>query len=230
MILIRAALLVTVGVAAHAQVAAQRRPSVRAIGASTITTAPDQAIVNFAIETRSNTAQDTAAQNATQTTAVLAALQSLLGAGADIRTTGYSVSPVYTYPAGGQGVLSGFSATNSIQVTTTNLSQVGKLLDTGTQAGATRVQGLTFGLKDPEPVRLQALRQASQKARTHADAIAAGAGLHLGAVIALDEGGSPPRVITPVLSGAPAAAPTTPIDPGTVSVTATVNMEIELVP
>ena len=115
-------------------------------------------------------------------------------------------------------------------MTTTNLSQVGKLLDTGTQAGATRVQGITFGLKDPEPLRLQALRQAAQKARTHADAMASGAGLHLGNVLALDEGGSVPRVITPVLTAAPTAGTTTPIDPGTVSVTATVNMEIELVP
>ncbi len=226
----RLVLCIAIASAAYAQGLPPRRPLARAVGDATITAAPDQAMVNFSIETRANTAQDAAAQNATQTTSVLAALQALLGAGADIRTVGYSVSPIYTFPGGGQTVLSGFSASNSIQVTTSNLVQVGKLLDTGTQAGATRVQGLTFGLKDPEPLRLQALRMAAQKARTHAEAMAAGAGLHLGAVMSLDESGSTPRVITPVLSAAPAGGVPTPIDPGTVSVSATVTMEIELIP
>ncbi len=224
-------LLGLVCLSAGAQVTNTRRPSVRAVGDATINTAPDQAQMTFSIETRANTAADAASQNATQTTAVLTALQRLLGAGADIKTTGYSVSPVYTYPPGGQPVLTGFSAVNSIQVTIANINQVGATLDTGTQAGATRVQGIFFSLKDPEPVRLQALRQAAQRARTHADAMAGGAGLRLGNVLAIDEGSAPPRVLNFAGDTAlGAAAPSTPVQPGNVSVTATVTMEIELVP
>jgi uncharacterized protein YggE len=222
-------ILVAIGLAAHAQVT-QRRPTVRAIGDATITSTPDQATVIFAVESRAVTAQAAAAENATATNAVLAALKAIPSGITDIHTTNYSLNPVYTYsPNGGQGTLTGFMVSNSIQVTITNLAIAGQVLDTGTQAGATRVQSLTFGLKDAEPVRLQALRQAAARARAHADAMTGGAGLHTGSVIAIDEGGVTPRPING-LGDTAAAAPTTPIVPGTVTVTATVIMDFEIVP
>jgi uncharacterized protein YggE len=222
-------IFVAICVATQAQVT-QRRPTVRAIGDATITATPDQATVIFVVESRAVTAQDAAAQNATATSTVLAALRAITNGIGDIHTTNYSLNPVYTYPAngGGQGTLTGFMVSNSIQVTITNLAIVGKVLDTGTQAGATRVQSLTFGLKDAEPMRLQALRQAAALARTHADAMTGGAGLHTGSVIAMDEGGTTPRVVNGLADAA--AAPTTPILPGTVTVTATVTMDFEIVP
>ncbi len=223
-----AILLLSICLSLPAQVA-QRRPTVRAVGDATITSTPDQATVSFAVDSRAATAQAVAADNATATNAVLAALRAIASGISDIHTTNYSLNPVYTYPAnGGAGTLTGFQASNTIQVTITNLAIVGQVLDVGTQAGATRVQTLTFGLKDPEPLRLQALRQAASRARAHADAMTGGAGLHTGSVIAMDEGGTTPQPVNGL--GATAAAPTTPILPGTVTVTATVIMDFEIVP
>jgi uncharacterized protein len=100
------------------------------------------------------------------------------------------------------------------------------VIDTATQAGANSIQSLQFGLKDDQPARKQALQAASQQAKAHADAIAAGVGAHTGAVLAVEEGGS--SNITPVLGAATPSA-TTPVQPGAVVVTATVTLDVELI-
>lgn len=207
-----------------------RKPSVRAVGDATVMSTPDQAIVTFTVETRAGTAQDAGSQNAAQTSAVLAALQKLITTPGAIQTINYSLAPQYTYPpGGGQGSLTGYIASNTVQVTIANLTLVGTVIDTGTQAGANNVQGLSFSLKDPEPVRLQALRLAAAKARTHADAMVGGAGLHLGNVISMIEGVASTPIMYQSLGAVTAAVPT-PINPGSVNITATVTMELEIVP
>lgn len=214
--------------AATGQTTTTLRRTVRALGNATISVTPDQAKMSFSVETRAQTAQDASSSNASQTAAVLGALSAVLGKDGTIQTTGYSINPIYTYPQNSAPVLTGYQAVNTVELTLTNLSRTGEMLDTGTKAGATRVSSLTFGLKDPEPASLQALRQASALARSHAEAMVTGLGLHLGNVLHIDEGGTTPRVVTGV--GDAAAAPTTPIQIGPVSVTATLTMEIEIVP
>jgi uncharacterized protein YggE len=227
-LLLSGAMLLMLTEATYAQVATTRVPSVRAIGEATITATPDLAKLSFSVETRGATAQEASAANATQTTGLLAALRSAIGPGADIRTINYSINPIYSYPSGSAPVLTGYAATNTVEVSLTDLSIAGKVLDTGTQGGATRVTTLSFTLRDPEPVRLRALRQAATQARSHAEAMVTGLGLRLGSIIGIDEGGTPPRVISSDRTTA-VGAPTTPIEPGNVSVTATLVMEIEIV-
>lgn len=203
-----------------------RRPSVRASGQGSVSVKPDQVKVDVSVITQAATAQDASDQNAGQTAAVLAALNALLGANADIKTIGYSITPNYRYPpGGGTATLTGYTATNSIEVTLGTLSMAGRVIDTATQAGANSIQGLQFSLKDPEPARQQALRLATMQAKAHADAMAGGLGAKVGAVISVQEGAA--TSVTPVLAGAGAAA--TPIQPGMIEVTATVTLEAELV-
>ena len=71
---------------------------VRATADTTISATPDQALISVGVETRAATAQEAAAQNAVQTQAVLDALRKQLGANAEIKTTNYTVSPLYNYP------------------------------------------------------------------------------------------------------------------------------------
>jgi uncharacterized protein YggE len=88
------------------------------------------------------------------------------------------------------------------------------------------VGGLSFGLQNPEPLVEQALTLATKQATAHASAIAAGLGGKLGAVISAQEGSS----YTPITVGAPGAgtAVTTPVQTGTVTVYATVTIQVGL--
>jgi len=202
---------------------------VRAFGQSTVSVKPDLARVEFSVVTQASTAQDASSQNAMRTSNVLSQLQTLLGPNADIQTVAYSMSPNYTYPpGGGTPTLVGYTVSNTVRVTTTDLSITGKIIDTGIQAGANQVSGLQFGLKDDQPVRAQALRLATAQAKAHADAMAAGAGMHSGGFRSIEEG-----IVVQSSTRSPTAgagATTTPIVTGLVDIEASVTIEVDLVP
>ena len=204
------------------------RHLVGASGQATVSVKPDQAKLDVGVVTQAATAQDAAAQNASQVAAVLAQLQTVLSPGADIKTIGYSLNAVYRYPQGAPPVLTGYMASNTVEVTMTDLSLIGRTIDAASQAGANSVQGLQFSVRDEEPVRQQALGLATKQAKAHAQAIASGIGASLGAVVLAQEGGGTP---VRVLTTTPAAATTqTPIETGLVQIQATVSIQVELIP
>jgi uncharacterized protein YggE len=214
------------GVEAQAVVASRRL--VRATGDATLSVKPDQAKINVGVVTQAATAQEASTQNATQVDAVLNRLKQVLGASGDMKTIGYSLTANYKYPqGGGQPTLTGYTASNTVEVTTNDLSLIGKLIDTATQAGATNVSGLRFTLKDAESLQTVALAMAARQARSHADGIAAGLGLRLGAVITAQEGAV--TSVVPIDTRTTAAGGTqTPIETGTVDIRATVTVDVEI--
>jgi uncharacterized protein YggE len=204
---------------------AQTTPgSVQASGSATINVNPDQAQLTVGVVTQGATAQEAGQLNASLATVVQSALKSVLGLNGTIQTVGYSVSPRYS--TGNNPTIIGYTASNTVHVVTTNLSIIGTLIDTANQAGASTVSGVTFGLQDSDPVLQQALTAASKIALRHAAAIAAGLGLKTGAVLSATEGAS----YTPVSGGIATAAAPTPIQTGTVGVSASVTVTVALVP
>ena len=223
-----AVLLLLCGAAAQAQQTA--RPTVRAQGQASVFVAPDQVKIDAAVTTQGTSAQDAASQNAAQVAAVVAALQKLLGANADIKTLNYSVFPIYKTPVtGGPSTIVGYSANMTVEVTIGSSSLAGAVIDAAAGAGATSIGSLQFSLKDPEPSRLQALRAASVQAKNHADAIAAGLGHTTGAILSLQEGSTvnTPIIVSTTGVAGGAAAPTQ-VTPGLIEVQGTVVITTEL--
>lgn len=206
--------------------AAQGTSTVRASGEGVVSMKPDKMTLTLSVVTQADTAQQAADDNAARSTSVLDALRKLLGPGADLRTVGYSVSPLYRYPSGGTPVLYGFSATNSIEATTTDLSIAGRLIDVTVQAGATTVGGIRFGLKDPQPARQMALKLAVQQAKASAEAMASGLNARVGNVITIAES-STASVINSDRTSTAATTPT-PVETGMVEVRASVAIEAVL--
>ncbi len=207
-----------------------RRGYVAAYGEASVSVRPDMARVNLGVLTQAQSATDAAARNAESAAAVIAAIRGVLGASAEVRTISYNVGPTYSYQTGGQPTLTGFQVTNVVQAVINDTNLIGRVIDAGIQAGANRVDGIGFGLKEEEPVRAQALRTAAQKARQKAESIAAGLGVRLGSVIAADEGYQISRSTNLERSAAPAASTATPVESGTMDVRATVTLQLEVVP
>jgi uncharacterized protein len=219
-------LLLVMAVFACAQTAAST-PSVQASGSSTISgIQPDQVQLTVGVVTFASSAQSAASQNGTQTNAVIAALHNMLGSNGTIQTIGYSLVPQYT---GGTGnsppSITGYTANNTLQVTTGNLSLAGPLIDAANQAGANSISGPNYGLQNSEPYTEQALTAAAKQALAYAAAIAAGLGAKTGAVIAAQQSST----IMPVVALAAGASAGTPILNGTVSVSANVTVTVALV-
>lgn len=226
------ALLSAFSGAAAAQEPRDPRPSIRAMAEATVKVAPDQAQIDIGVITQAQTAQAAAQQNAQKLDTVINALRRALDKTAEIKTVGYSLSPNYRYPAtGGQPTITGYTASNVVQVKLDDLKQIGSLIDIAAQTGSNTIQGLRFMLKDEQAARAEALQQAARKARAKADALAAALGLKLQRVLHVDESGATPQPIIYARAGMAEygknSAPT-PVESGTIDVQAVVTLTVEI--
>jgi uncharacterized protein YggE len=211
--------LLTFAGVSFAQTAAQTARTVQATGTATLNVTPNQAALDIGVVTAAATAQDSAQQNATQTTAVLNAVKAVIGGTGSIQTLYYSISPRYV---ANTSTINGYITTNTLRATTTDLSIIGRIVDAANGAGANSVGSLSFGLQNQDPWVQQALAAAAKQAMGHAAAIASGLGTSIGTVVSAQEGSG----ITPV--GVAATGAVTPIQTGTVSVSATVTLVVQL--
>jgi uncharacterized protein YggE len=224
-------LLLAGGVLAAQSGGAPQRQTVRTTGEALVTARPDRAVIDIGVVTQATTAEAAASQNASQVTTVLAKLKSAAGSAGEVKTISYSVSPNYRYPReGGQPTITGYTATNTVQVTINDLALVGKIVDAATQSGANSVQRLQFSLRDDQAVRALALQQAALQARASAEALAGSLKLRVLRVLSVEEA-SPP-IVRPMMEMARAAAmsaPTpTPVETGSIDVRATVHLTVEV--
>lgn len=207
-----------------------RPSSITVNGEATISTEPNQAQIDIGVVTQARSAPEASKENAERLSRVLAEVKKLLGKGDEVKTAGYALTPNYRYPQGGKPEIVGYTASNTVRIKTDALDLVGKLIDASMQAGANNVNRLVFTLKDEQTAQLEALRQASAKAKLKAEAIAASLGLKIVRIASITEG---ERVVQPIfrdrqMLAARAEAAPTPIEPGTVEVRSSVTLTAEV--
>ncbi len=219
---------------ARAEPPASTASSIRVTGDARVTARPDRVQIDIGVTTHAVHSEDAAAENARQVDAVLAAVRKVAGSTAVLKTISYSLNPTYQYhPNGGEPTLTGYNAVNVVQVTLDELARIGPVIDSATQAGANQVQGVQFTLRDTESVRAEALREAARKASAEARVLAEALGLKVVRVLSVEE--SSPRVV-PVRAymgaarNAAGAAQPTPVESGTLDVTADVVLTVEVSP
>lgn len=218
---------------AAAQEREQKFPSVTVSAEAIVMVEPDQAEIDVGVVTEAKTAAQAAKDNAAKAAAVIAEVKKLLKAGDQTKTVGYSVSPVYRNPSpreGGKPEIAGYSATNVVQVRTAAISDVGRLVDTATQAGANRIQRLVFTLKDEEAPQREALKAATVKAKAKAEEMARALGVKIARVLSVveNERSFRPFMRESVQMLARAAPEPTPIESGSVQVRSAVTLTAEI--
>ena len=199
-----------------------RPPFVRAGGDAVVSVKPDQARIDIGVLTQASTAQAAASQNAAQLQAVLDKLRAALGTKAEIKSVSYSLAPNYQFLKDSLRTIKDYTATNVIEITTGDLTVIGQVIDTATEAGSNEIQRLQFLLKDESNARAEALRKATREARANAEAMAGAMGLKLGRMISLDQG--TPQVIPRTMSMAANVAAATPIEAQAIEVHASVTL------
>ncbi len=224
-------ILIALPLVAQETAVGPQRPTIRTSSEAVVTAKPDQARIDIGVIAQAPAAEKAAAQTAAQVDAVIRAIKNVIGPAGEVRTISYSVQPEYTHPReGGRPSIAGYSARNVVQVTTTDLDRVGKLIDAAMAAGANNVQQLQFTLKNPQAVKQLALKQAALEARSSAEAIASALGLRIVRVLAVEEsGGGPIRPMMEFAMARSANAPVpTPIETGTIDVQARVSLTVEV--
>jgi uncharacterized protein YggE len=202
-------------------------------GEGSITEAPDRATVSFRIESVDEQAATATSQNAAVTSALGAKLAALgIGATA-IKTTGYGISynprPPRPDPASNQRY--GYTVERTIDVAVDKTDATGAVVDAGVAAGVTNVNGIAFSLRDPRAAVRSAQAQAMDDAALQARALATAAGVRLAGIRAIAPGGSSGFAPRMMMARTAMAAPVpTTIDPGNLTVNATVTVEYAILP
>jgi uncharacterized protein YggE len=207
--------------------------TIQVTGQAKVSETPDRVYIDIGVTTQARKSEAAASRNAARLAAVIAAVKRAAGPGAQLTTTEYSISPNYEYPPHAAATITGYTATNVVQVRLDDLRKIGPVLDAATQSGSNDVQDIRFALRDERIPRTEALRQAALGARQDAQALADALGLQVVRVLAVDEQGPavvpPPRLYLQARQFA-AAAPSTPVETGTITVNASVSLTVEVAP
>jgi uncharacterized protein YggE len=200
-------------------------------GDSIVQAQPDTAILTVSVVTQGRLALDAQQENANKSDAVVRALKSAAGAGAEVKTSGYSLQPIRVYKEGQPPTITGYEARNSVTVTMSDLTKVGAVIDATAQAGANDVAGISFTLRKDRPARDQALAEATREAISKAQVIATALGGRVVRIVEVQEEGTErPR---PIYGGSMqtmkvmGAAPT-PIEVGTLEITSRIQLIAEI--
>lgn len=200
-------------------------------GNSIIQAQPDTAILNISVVTQARAALDAQQQNANKSDAVVRALKSAAGAGAEIKTSGYSLQPQRVYKENQPPTIVGYEARNSVTVTLADLTKVGAVIDAASQAGANDVAGISFTLRKDRPAHDQALADATREAVSKAQVIARALGGHVVRIVEVqEEGFERPRPIytDQIQTMRAASVAPTPIEVGTLDITSRVQLIAEV--
>ncbi|MEG4960226.1 MULTISPECIES: SIMPL domain-containing protein [unclassified Microcoleus] len=211
---------------AAAQEQRMRTLSVTGRGVEAIPTTQTQ--VALGVEVQGKTAAEVQQEAARRSSAVVELLRSRQVE--KLETTGITLNPTYSYE-NNQQRLTGYIATNTVSFRL-NTQSAGTLLDDAVQAGATRIQGVSFVAADSaiEQAQKQALKKATQDAQVQADAVFSALNLKRGEILGIQVNGAiapPPTPMYRQLAGARGAADaTTPVVGGEQQVEASVTLQI----
>lgn len=194
------------------------------IGNGEIVAQPDYAQVQIEVRTQGENVSSIQRENAVIMNRVIDSLIALNIPKESIQTTAYNIFPVYDFIDGRQ-VLRGYEVQNAITVKIADISQVGTVIDTAIRNGANHVSAIEFKIVNTDAYYRQALQfalvDAMEKAKSMAETMRVT--LHALPVEIVEE-----QTITPIpyraMQLSSQQAVTTPIEPGTMTVSAGVRV------
>lgn len=191
-------------------------------GTGTVEAAPDMATLMIGVTTQGTTAAEALAANSKATEAVIARLAASGVEARDMQTSNLSINPNWTGYDSSSPTISGYVASNMLTVRVRALDTTGAILDAAVADGANTLNGLTFGLADPEPAYNEARKEAVADARAKAELLALAAGVKLGQVVSITDAGAMTDP-APMYRDAVAASPV-PVQGGELGLVANVSV------
>jgi uncharacterized protein YggE len=199
---------------------------------------PDTAFVMFGLETASKSLAEAQKRNSAVMSKVMDRLRDVQIDKERIQTSSFTVSPHYRPSANAPAdvppaspEIVGYVVSNMVTVEIHALDKVGIVIEEVLKAGANSFQGLHWGLREEQSIRLSALKQAAAKAREKAAVLSEALHVKLVRVVSVNEGGPMIRPAVPMARMAmEASAGDMPISAGELKIEATVTLVYEIAP
>jgi uncharacterized protein len=196
-----------------------------------VTRVPDLAIISAGVQTLQPTATAAIEENAARMERVRAALRRAGIEDKDIQTSSINLNPEYQYDQNRPPRLTGYRATNTVNVKFRDLKRTGAILDALVAEGANQINGPHLTIDKPESALDEARTKAIANGRARADLYARALGMQVVRLLSVSEGGGyavpPPMPIVMMAQERDASAKTS-IEPGTQQLQVSVSMSFEL--
>jgi uncharacterized protein YggE len=190
---------------------------------------PDVAVIGAGVVTQAQTAGAAMAENASRMAATIAALRKAGVADRDIQSSNISLTPQYRYGENMPPVLTGYQASNQVNVRFRDIRRSGAILDTLVAAGANQINGPNLMIEKPEAALDEARQAAVAKARARATLYAGASGLQVFRIISISEQGYSPPPPSPVMAmSRMEKSADTPVQPGEQTLSIAVSVSFEL--
>lgn len=195
---------------------------------------PDMATVGTGVQTRALTAQEAMRLNAQQMNKLIDAVLKAGIERKDVQTSGINLNPQYDYSNRDdqtQPRFIGYEASNQVTVTIRKIDDVGAVIDRMVGAGATNVNGPSFGIADNAPLLRDARQKAIRTAQARALFYAQETGYRSARLLSISENGDfrPPMPVV-MMAAAPAAPmmEKTRVEPGEMATGVTLSFQYVL--
>ncbi|MFA5109577.1 MAG: SIMPL domain-containing protein [Patescibacteria group bacterium] len=166
-------------------------------GSGTVYAKADIANIEVGLKT---TVKKTAAEATKESTIkmndIITAIKDLGIEEKDIKTSGYSLSPVYNWTNEKGQELIGYEVTQNVSLKIRDLEKIGDVIAKTTEKGANQIGSISFTIDDEYELKNQARELAIEKAKEKALMIAEQSGMKLGEVKSVYENTEP--VISPI--------------------------------
>ncbi len=201
----------------------------QAEGTGTAAGIPNIAKISFGVTKNAQIVKDAQNQVNSNIDTILKSLKSLGLEDKDIKTTNYSIYPNYS----GEIVqISGFTASQTIDLTIKKIDAVNQVVDAITTNGGNIIEQVYFDFDDNTKKKLEdeARKEAVNNAKEKAQSLANASGISLGRIVNVDEATpQPPIGMQPLaINGTNGVTSPSNITPGenTIKITVTLSYEI----
>ena len=212
----------------HAQDSQNEKRTLSVTGSGKVDAAPDVAYLTLSVETLAKNASQAVKDNAVTTNKVIEAIKAKLGKNDKVSTAGYSLAPVYEYNnQTNKTDFKGYRASNRIIVEAHNLNEIGKIIDSTAEAGLNNIESLSFDTTKRDEIRREAIVEAVEDAKATAGTLSKAAGVTITKILQLSPSFDYPVPVYrdyALAKEAAASSPPTPIEPGDITINASVSI------
>ena len=142
------------------------------------------------------TAAEATSESTAKMNGIIEAVKALGVEEKDIKTSGYSLNPVYNWTEARGQELTGYEVSQNVTLKIRDLGKIGDIIAKTTEKGANQIGNISFTIDDEYELKNQARELAIEKAKEKAMMIAEQSGMKLGEVKSVYESSAP--IISPI--------------------------------
>ena len=156
-------------------------------GSATIQSSPDLATLRVGVQSFDKNVEKAVNDNNTKIESIILNLGNKGLTEKDMETDQFNISPQREYRNNNPPIVVGYNVSNILTVKIRNLESLGEIMQVAVGSGANTINGLSFSIEDPNPLRQKARGLAMEDALSRAEILADASGVEVGKPISIQE-------------------------------------------